>query len=68
MNGRIVIVGGGIAGVQAASSLAGSWEVSLVLGEDFLPYYRMPLNRSISILQDGMRKREYVFVIRRLLR
>ena len=48
MNGRIVIVGGGIAGVQAASSLAGSWEVSLVLGEDFLPYYRMRIEEIIA--------------------
>ena len=48
MNGRIVIVGGGIAGVQAAFSLAGSWEVSLVLGEDFLPYYRMRIEEIIA--------------------
>ena len=48
MNGRIVIVGGGIAGVQAASSLAGSWDVSLVLGEDFLPYYRMRIEEIIA--------------------
>ena len=48
MNGRIVIVGGGIAGVQAASSLAGSREVSLVLGEDFLPYYRMRIEEIIA--------------------
>ena len=48
MNGRIVIVGGGIAGVQAASSLAGSWEVSLVLWEDFLPYYRMRIEEIIA--------------------
>ena len=48
MNGRIVIVGGGIAGVQASSSLAGSWEVSLVLGEDFLPYYRMRIEEIIA--------------------
>lgn len=48
MNGRIVVVGGGIAGVQAASSLSGSWDVSLVLGEDFLPYYRMRIEEIIA--------------------
>ncbi len=48
MNGKIVVIGGGIAGVQAAASLADKWEVSLVLGEDYLPYYRMRIEEIIS--------------------
>ncbi len=41
MQKKVVIIGAGIAGVQAASSLAGSAEITLVNNEDFLPYYRM---------------------------
>ena len=48
MNGKIVIIGGGIAGVQAAASLADKWDVFLVLGENYLPYYRMRIEEIIS--------------------
>ena len=41
MQKKVVIIGAGIAGVQAASSLAGSADVALINNEEFLPYYRM---------------------------
>ena len=48
MSGKIVIIGGGIAGVQAAASLADKWDVSLILGENYLPYYRMRVEEIIT--------------------
>ena len=45
---RVVIIGAGIAGVQAASSLSGSSSITLINNEDFLPYYRMRIEEVIS--------------------
>lgn len=45
---RIAIIGAGIGGVQAASSLAGSYDVTLINGEDALPYYRMRIEELLG--------------------
>lgn len=48
MKGKIAVIGGGIAGVQAASSLAKDWDTTLILGENHLPYYRMRIEEVIA--------------------
>lgn len=44
---RAVIIGGGIAGVQAASSLK-EMDVTLISNEPFLPYYRMRIEEILG--------------------
>ena len=45
---RIVIIGAGIGGVQAASSLADQYCVTLINGEDETPYYRMRIEELLG--------------------
>lgn len=48
MNKKIVIVGAGIAGANAATSLAGKYDVTLIGRESYPPYYRMRLEEIIA--------------------
>ena len=48
MSEKVVIIGAGIAGANAASSLAGKYDVSLINGENYPPYYRMRLEEVIA--------------------
>lgn len=48
MENRVVIIGAGIAGVQAAQSLAASSDVTLINNEPFLPYYRMRIEEVVN--------------------
>ena len=46
-NSRAVIIGGGIAGVQAAASIKGM-KVTLITDEPYLPYYRMRIEEILN--------------------
>ena len=48
MRTHVVIIGAGIAGVQAAQSLAGEMRVTLINREPFVPYYRMRLEEVVT--------------------
>ena len=44
---KAVIIGGGIAGAKAASAISGM-DVTLIVGEPYLPYYRMRIEEILS--------------------
>ena len=44
---KVAVIGGGIAGAQAASLLKGM-DVTIIAGESYLPYYRMRIGEIIS--------------------
>lgn len=46
-NSRAVIIGGGIAGVQAAASIKGM-KITLITDEPYLPYYRMRIEEILQ--------------------
>ena len=50
---NVVIIGAGIAGVQAAASLSGRAEVTLIGNESFPPYYRMRIEEIIGGADPG---------------
>ena len=45
---RSVVIGGGIAGVQAATVLSKERKVALITNEPCLPYYRMRIEEIIQ--------------------
>lgn len=48
MDKKIVIIGAGIAGSNAATALAGKYDVTLIGRESYPPYYRMRLEEIIA--------------------